>query len=154
MSAAALRQHYREVRERLSRPVPIAPKLPKPAPEPEPIRALIPPVRDYVRPAGRDFLWLGNIGPRSQRLAGLSCPPEVRLTILKILDTHNLTWAAMVQNARFKRIVDCRHAIFVALHKEHGWAFARIGRLMGKDHTTVMHAIQKHDKKVAMTGCE
>lgn len=57
-------------------------------------------------------------------------------------------------NARFKFVVHARWAVMAGLHRR-GWSYARIGKLMKKDHTTIMYGVHKvnelvqHDSKFA-----
>lgn len=141
MNAAALRQHYAEVRNRLHRPLP----------KPQPVIAKVdqveaPPPPPVVIPfeGPRDVLQLSTKRPQSTRLQGMPvCPPEAAWLVLEVLEKHGLVWGSVVGSARFRPIVECRHEVWLRLHEELGWAFARIGRFCGKDHTTILHAWQK-----------
>lgn len=94
----------------------------------------------------RDFLWVGNIKPRSTRVGALPpCPPQARQIVIEVLEKHNQTWQTVYGATRFKPVVDCRHELFYRLHSELGWSFAAIGRFTNKDHTTVLHAMKKYE---------
>jgi chromosomal replication initiation ATPase DnaA len=69
--------------------------------------------------------------------------PNVRRVIMPLLEKHQQPWAHIISRSRRAPIVKCRHEIFIELKKELQWSAARIGKLCGKDHTTVLHALKK-----------
>ncbi len=44
--------------------------------------------------------------------------------------------------SKLPEVVEVRRRAIVILHKRHGWGVARIGRALGRDHTTIMHHLQ------------
>jgi len=127
-----LHAHYKAVRARLNAGPPKVAVEPEPAPEaapepkPEPMMPL-----DYLKPV-----------PRLDLIRGLVASDETKYRILPILERNRITWEDVCsrhQNARYVRI---RSEIYVTL-KAHGWSLPQIGRLVGRDHTTVMNSIKR-----------
>jgi chromosomal replication initiation ATPase DnaA len=45
--------------------------------------------------------------------------------------------------------VRARHAVCYVLYAHYGWSYPRIGRAVGREHTTVMGAVRSTDKSTA-----
>lgn len=127
-----LHAHYKAVRARLNAGPPKVVVEPEPAleaapePEPEPMTPL-----DNLKPV-----------PRFNLMQGLIASDETKNRILPVLERNRITWKDVCsrhQNARYVRI---RSEIYVTL-KAHGWSLPQIGRLVGRDHTTVMNSIKR-----------
>jgi len=120
----ALADHYKAVRSRLNAgPRAPLPEPPPPPPEPEP-----PPPPDPME--------------------GAVCPPDLRAALHAIVvDDHGLTWAQVVGPTRTARYVAARMDVYAVL-RGRGWSFPRIGNFMnGRDHTTIMYSIRRHQKR-------
>ncbi len=50
-------------------------------------------------------------------------------------------------DSRYANIVRARHIYFYALHRVFGYSMAKIGRLTGHHHTTILHAIRRVEKR-------
>lgn len=46
---------------------------------------------------------------------------------------------------RFPEAVEARSHAWSILYRQHGYTMARIGRIWGRDHSTVLHGIRKFD---------
>lgn len=68
--------------------------------------------------------------------------PELRSSITHILLAHNLTWEQITGTGKIRPYVMCRRSIVWLLHCQ-GWSSPRIGRLMKRDHSTVLHALNE-----------
>lgn len=118
-------QHYKEVRERITRQ-PTVPAvfvtLPKPPPVPDPPP---PPPEPLV-------IWAGPTG-MSKR---------VRVVIEPILQRHGLTWAELWAPTRPQRLQQPRREVWAAM-RGLGLTFPRIGQITGRDHSTVVHGLDR-----------
>jgi len=124
----ALSDHYKAVRARLNngpapRPVAIAPPpSPEPAPEPAPVPELPPAPFQYTMSAAR-------------RIAQAALVP------------HGMTWTDAMSPTRTLPFTDARKDVYAALRK-HGWSLKKIAIFCGRDHTTIMNALQpKKERK-------
>lgn len=126
-------QHYKEVKNRLnSKPQPrkIAPPIEIPPsqmlvlPEPEP---------ETPKPMfSRDDLLI---------LQGC-LRDRVRQVVLPILHKHKMTWRQLVGQSRTRPHILLRREAWFALISN-GYGFAETGRLCGRDHTTILHAVKQ-----------
>ena len=120
----ALSDHYKAVRARLNsapppRPVAIAP--PEPTPEPEP-------------PAPEPVLAFQYTMSAARRIAQAALVP------------HGMTWTDAMSPARTLPYTDARRDVYAALRR-HGWSLKKIAIFCGRDHTTIMNALQpKRDR--------
>ena len=116
----ALSDHYKAVRARLNGGPPprlatIAPPPPEPEPEP-PAPEPAPPSFQYTMSAAR-------------RLA------------IAALTPHGMTWTDAMGPSRTLPYTNARADVYKALRK-HGWSLKKIALFCGRDHTTVMNALQ------------
>jgi chromosomal replication initiation ATPase DnaA len=70
--------------------------------------------------------------PREQRLA----------IIVRVAEAHGVTLGDVLGYSRRAYIVAARRAAMHALRDECGYSLCQIGRLLGRHHTTVMHALR------------
>jgi hypothetical protein len=122
----ALTDHYKQVRARLNAGPPPPwrqPVLPMPEPEPPPqAPEPDPPAFQYTMSAAR-------------RLAVAALVP------------HGMTWTDAMGPSRTAPYVRARADVYKALRK-HGWSLMKIALFCGRDHTTVMNALNpKKDRK-------
>jgi len=63
------------------------------------------------------------------------------------LAPHGMTWTDAMGPSRTLPYTVARAAVYKALRK-HGWSLKKIGIFCGRDHTTIMNALQpKKDRK-------
>ena len=123
----ALSDHYKAVRARLNAgppraPVAIAPPEPEPELEPEPDPPELPPASfQYTMSAAR-------------RIAQAALVP------------HGMTWTDAMGPSRTLPYTNARADVYKALRK-HGWLLTKIAIFCGRDHTTIMNALQPKDRK-------
>lgn len=113
----ALSDHYKQVRARLNagpprRPPVIAAPPPPPEPEPEP-----PPAPVMVLPA-----------------------QTAKAIAREALAPHGMTWEQAMGPSRTLPYIAARTAVYVALRR-HGWSLKKIAIFCGRDHTTVLNAL-------------
>jgi len=130
-----LTDHYKQVRARLNAGPPppwrqpvlpvllVLPVLPAPEPEPEPPVAELPPASfQYTMSAAR-------------RIAQTALSP------------HGMTWTDAMGPSRTLPYTAARADVYKALRK-HGWSLKKIAIFCGRDHTTIMNALQpKKERK-------
>lgn len=108
-------------------------------------------VRHVVGPA---WLYDEPIGPRRVVYAGSVFMPTTtkdiaRRIVREVALKHGVSKEAMESETRATPVVMARQEAFYRLRHETLWGFARIGRFLGdRDHTTVMHAIKRHQCKL------
>jgi len=123
----ALTDHYKQVRARLNVGPPPPwrqPVLPAPEPEPEPPAPEPEPVLAYQYTMSA-----------ARRIAQAALAP------------HGMTWTDAMGPSRTLPYTVARAAVYKALRK-HGWSLKKIGIFCGRDHTTIMNALQpKKDRK-------
>jgi hypothetical protein len=123
----ALSDHYKAVRSRLNsgpprRPVAIAPPPPEPEPEPPALEPEPVLAFQYTLSAARRIA-VGALTP------------------------HGMTWTDAMSPARTVPYTNARKDVYAALRR-HGWSLKKIAIFCGRDHTTVMNALQpKKDRK-------
>jgi len=127
-------QHYKEVKNRLNskpQPMKIAPSIEIPPsqmlvlPEPEEEKSTV------VKLTSHDLLILQG------------CQRErVRQIVLPILRKHQMTWRQLVGQSRTRPHILLRREAWFAL-VSNGYGFAETGRLCGRDHTTILHAVKQ-----------
>ena len=126
--------HYKAVRARIVSSRPTLAEIPAPAPiaprlQPEP-RIYIPPAET---PQQRRARLLSGAPGSSRQIAA----------IYAVLDEFGVTWSEIIKNrSRANHFVLMRWRVFRALD-ELGLSKNQIGRITGRDHTTVMHGLRK-----------
>ena len=120
----ALSDHYKAVKARLNGGPPRAPGAiaPPPEPEPEPPVAELPPASfQYTMSAAR-------------RIAQAALVP------------HGMTWTDAMGPSRTLPYTTARADVYKALRK-HGWSLTKIAIYCGRDHTTVLNAIDPRKER-------
>ena len=128
----ALSDHYKAVRARLNSGPPtrraayvsIAPPPPPPEPEPEPD----PPAPE---PAPLAFQYTMSA---ARRIAQAALVP------------HGMTWTDAMGPSRTVPYTHARADVYAALRK-HGWSLKKIGLFCGRDHTTILTAINPRKER-------
>ena len=122
----ALTDHYKQVRARLNAGPPPPWRQPVlPAPEPEP-----------QAPA-----------PEPDPPAFLYTMSAARRIAVGALVSHGMTWTDAMGPSRKLPYTRARADVYVALRK-HGWSLKKIALFCGRDHTTIMNALQpKKERK-------
>lgn len=146
MSALA-EQHERwvEVRSRLW---PITKRattlsLVPPSPEPEPVVEETEPEQPFWQdrtPAPYDIF---PDSPFPSRITG-------KMIAYQTAKKHGLTIHELLSPRRQRKIVIARHEAMWRCVKETSLSLPQIGRILGgKDHTTVLHGVRRHEQRIA-----
>ena len=117
-----LTTHYKQVRARLNAgpPPPWRQPVLPPPPPPEP-------------PAPEPVLAFQYTMSAARRIA------------VGALTPHGMTWTDAMSPARTLPYVHARRDVYAALRR-HGWSLKKIAIFCGRDHTTVMNALQPKDR--------
>jgi hypothetical protein len=84
-----------------------------------------------------------------QIMKGFSGRPSARIVIAKTLVKHNMTFVDVAGQARSKKYIACRHEIYYRLRSELGLSLMQVGRMLNRDHTTILHGFRKMEEKIA-----
>jgi hypothetical protein len=125
-------RHYKDVRNRLNG-IKVQPKK---------IEIIIPPAEMLVLPEPEPEIPKPMFS-RDDLLITQGCLRDrVRQIVLPILCKHKMTWRQLVGQCRTKPNILLRREAWFALIAN-GYGFAETGRLCGRDHTTILHAIKQ-----------
>lgn len=69
--------------------------------------------------------------------------PLSRKIAQKMAERYGTTVDEIFGRRRFPEVVEARFHVWSVLNRQHGYSTARIGRIWGRDHTTVMHGLKK-----------
>jgi hypothetical protein len=145
-----MEQHERwsEARERLWKPARrerIEPPAPRPEPvKPKPMTVLSPLVANgwpvYQKPVAYDHCDGYVVTP----------VPSWRRIAREVCTKHGVSMEELMSPRRNRFVVAARHEVFWRCKHETSMSFPQIGqRFGGKDHTTVLHGIKQHEKRLA-----
>lgn len=125
-------RHYKEVRNRLN-----GIKA-----QPKQIEIIIPPAEMLVLPEPEPETPKPMFS-RDDLLITQGCLRDrVRQVVLPILHKHKMTWRQLVGQSRTRPHILLRRETWFALISN-GYGFAETGRLCGRDHTTILHAVKQ-----------
>jgi len=74
---------------------------------------------------------------------------EIKRRVCKALKVSPL---AIMSESREHKVTLARHAVFYWAARRTGHSIAQLGRMMGKDHTSALHAMKVYPKKRAKMG--
>ena len=88
-----------------------------------------------------------------ERLTALQAPggPGMGHKIARaVAKYHNLSFQQLISASRFKEFVRARHHAMYEMRENTELSLPAIGRVLGhRDHTTVLHGVRKHAKRIA-----
>lgn len=119
-----LHMHYKNVRARIdsaARKQQLAEAPPKPAPAPE---------ADWK-----------NVFDEAKEKYGVIQTPFMNI-VREVCETHDVTRDEIFKKNRSKKLVMARGVIYDRIRKELGWSYPKIGKLFGRDHTTILHGVR------------
>lgn len=136
---ARQRAHYAEVRRRLmgapAKPVIALGQIPpKPMPPVQPVLVAAPPPPPPPAPPPAPLAEPPHITQRRRREDVLA----------KVAIKHGVTRDEMMSTSRSLVVVRARHEACYLLMKEQKYGYSDLGRIFGKDHTTILHGVRKH----------
>jgi hypothetical protein len=125
-------RHYKEVRNRLN-----GIKA-----QPKQIEIIIPPAEMLVLPEPEPEIPKPMFS-RDDLLITQGCLRDrVRQIVLPILRKHKMTWRQLIGQSRTRPNILLRREAWFALIAN-GYGFSETGRLCGRDHTTILHAVKQ-----------
>lgn len=77
-------------------------------------------------------------------------PRSIRKIITEVATKHGFTFLDVISPRRAVPIVAARHEAMWRARHETPHSLPRIGTAFNRDHTTVMHAISMHEKRMAL----
>jgi len=91
----------------------------------------------------RDVLDVASKPPKKQK----AVPRNIYRVVEKIVcSEYNLNSKEIIGDSRSKRNVQARHTIGWIMHREFGLSLTQIGKKMRRDHSSVLHGVQKIDR--------
>jgi len=60
-----------------------------------------------------------------------------------------MTFIDVAGQAKSQKFVDCRFEIYYRLRRELGLSLMQVGRMLNKDHTSVLHGYRRMEEKIA-----
>ena len=72
--------------------------------------------------------------------------PTAKRILRETCERHELSEEAVLSPRRDKRVVDCRSEAVWLIAKETELSLAALGRFIGRDHTSVIHSIRRHNE--------
>ena len=121
--------HYSQVRARLSQQAP-KPKIAIPPAKPKPVE---------VTPQRNDEELDQEVQKLQSLLDGCVMPKRLKMLIIPIIHDHGFSWKELVSISRKKYLHPARREIWIALREEGNLSFPQIGKLLNRDHSTIVH---------------
>lgn len=126
MTIEELHIHYKNVKARIenaARKQQIAEAPPKLKTEPEPEQE-----------------W-NSVFDDAKKKYGVIQTPFMNI-VREVCEAHDITRNEIFEKNRSKKMVMARGIIYDRIRKELGWSYPKIGKLFGKDHTTILHGVR------------
>jgi hypothetical protein len=163
-----LKQHYKQVRKRMMQNA-IPEKKPLPAPMPESVsppkgglvsekadKKIVTEALTVVTPVNtQEALRLADElmnSPRLPPLPGLALHETGAVRWMRILHAvarkHEIDADEILGRSRRRAVIDARFEVFYRLRVELAFSYLKIAHLMRKDHSTIMHGVNKLRKKL------
>lgn len=64
--------------------------------------------------------------------------------IREIARQHGVSPEAILGRSRYPKDIKARHAAYAAVRERKGISYPAVGRIFGRDHTTVLSGVRKH----------
>lgn len=136
---AEMLRSYREIRERLYH-----------APANAPQRR-VKPQRDIIAtysPRVRDYLILDLPAEDKDRLRVMLARKSTSRVLQEVCDEYDVTPVEIISTSHSKRVVVPRHKLYWRLVKECGLSNSEVGRLLHRDHSTIIVGIRQHQRRM------
>lgn len=94
--------------------------------------------------------WRKGFEAAAARFKFTTCSPAAMHRICaEVAAKHGMTVADLTCDRRGKKIVLARHEAMWRCFKETQASYPAIGRVLNKDHTSVMHGVARHEERMA-----
>lgn len=90
-----------------------------------------------------------QIAATARIMKGFSGRRSARILIAQVLTKHQMTFIDIAGHAKSKKFCDCRFEVYYRLRRELGLSLMQIGRMLNKDHTSVLHGYRKMEERLA-----
>ena len=127
-NAQTAESHYAAIRARL-----------RPTPQVNVVRRLPSAPRVYTE--AEETALNAQIERNQQLLAGCGISGRLKMLMLPILQSHDVTWMQMLRGGRAVCYRDCKREVWAMLYDE-GLSYPQIGKLFGNDHTSILHGVK------------
>ncbi len=126
--------------------------MPEPKPEPQEVKPTINEILRQLKRDRRKQKQATRLAQYQEKLTAIGKPlvridagePSVASIVEAVAIRHNVPAAVLFGSSRFRRIVlPRRDAIMEVLWLRPDLSIAEVGRRMGRDHTTVLHAMHQ-----------
>lgn len=146
-----LHAHYKAVRARLDAPIKKEPAVrliyPEPEKYPDPLDFPVAPITPD------DIGDVGEIVEEAVVAPAVTTETPARRVLSEVAEKHKMPPMVFRSKSRDTAYVLCRQEASYRLKYELNFSLSQIGRLMGhRDHTTVLHAIRRYEKNLALGG--
>lgn len=68
--------------------------------------------------------------------------------VMEVGRKYDVTLPEMMSSVRRHKFVDARHEAWWRMRHELGHSYPRIGRAFGKDHTSIVHGVQRYEERI------
>lgn len=75
--------------------------------------------------------------------------PTGKEVALRVCKAHGITMDELCSDQRHKKLVLARHEAMLAMSEETALSVTQIGRILNRDHTSVLHGVRSLKKKIA-----
>ena len=79
---------------------------------------------------------------------GVTPRAAVNSVVDRVAADYGVTRDCIFGNSRKKDVCHARHEVMWAL-REMGFSYPRIARVLGRDHTTIIHGCRQHEERMA-----
>lgn len=148
-SVAEMRARYAQARERLERGSNPAPKPARRQDQVAVLRSRMIAMEDDLRRLRSQVARHLKIEGEAKAVVDWPARKHWKLIIAEVADAHDVLIADLLSPRRAVRLVHARHEAMWRLRNETTMSLPMIGkRLGGRDHTTVLHGIRKHEERL------
>lgn len=74
---------------------------------------------------------------------------RIREVIEEVAQRHDIPVGLIYAQDRRKAISTVRHEAYYLVHRDFGLSYPEVGRIFDRDHTTILHGVRKHEKRMA-----
>lgn len=78
--------------------------------------------------------------------------PAWKAKLIEIAERHGVTREDILGHRRFTRIVHARWEYWHYLVRERGWSLMQAAMNTKHDHTSVLHGVRQHEKRIQEMG--
>jgi hypothetical protein len=99
-----------------------------------------------TRPKKGRILYFYPIGPKAPEIAPTDDKMPVKQIIAEEMARTGMTWEEYICQKRRERFNIARRRLYWRLYRQTGLSLPRIGALMKRDHSTILHGVRRHEE--------